>query len=254
MAEDTRAAWQRGALMLGAEVALLGAPAPDTAAARGRGAGPLAGAEPCPTCPGARGGPGGAMAFNPNRDANRANQRARGPAITLAREPALARLAQSSGGELGERAAKVLARVAWAGKPGAPAAAPPPLSAAEQQRFTAGQTLYLARCQGCHQDNGRGQPNLGPALAGSAGVLGPAARVTRVLLHGKEGAVGLMPPAGATMTDEQVASVLTYIRRAWDNGASPVDAAAVSGVRAETAGRTRPWTEAELAAVPADQR
>ena len=35
MAEDTRAAWQRGALMLGAEVALLGAPAPGT---------PLAGA------------------------------------------------------------------------------------------------------------------------------------------------------------------------------------------------------------------
>ena len=148
----------------------------------------------------------------------------------------------------------MLARVAWAGKPGAPAAALAPLSADEQQRFTAGQTLYLARCQACHQDNGRGQPNLGPALAGSAAVLGPAAMVTRVMLHGKEGAVGLMPPAGATMTDEQVASVLTYIRRAWDNTASPVDAAAVSGVRAQTAGRNRPWTEAELLDVAADQR
>ena len=74
------------------------------------------------------------------------------------------------------------------------------------------------------------------------------------MLHGKEGAVGLMPPAGATMTDEEVASVLTYIRRAWDNTASPVDAAAVSGVRAQTAGRNRPWTEAELSAVAADQR
>ena len=38
MAEDTRAAWQRGALMLGAEVAVLGAPAPDTPGGRGRGA------------------------------------------------------------------------------------------------------------------------------------------------------------------------------------------------------------------------
>ena len=162
MAEDTRAAWQRGALMLGAEVALLGAPTPDTPGGRGRGgAGPVAGAEPCPTCPGARGGPGGAMAFNPNRGVNPANQRPQGPAITLAREPALARLAQSNGGELGQRAAKVLARVAWAGKPGAPAAALAPLSAAEQQRFTAGETLYLARCQGCHQDNGRGQPDSG---------------------------------------------------------------------------------------------
>jgi len=256
MAEDTRAAWQRGALMLGAEVAVLGAPAPAPGApgGRGRGAGPLADAEPCPTCPGARGGPGGVSVFNPNRGLNAANQRPQGPAITLAREPALARLAQSNGDELGQRAARVLARVAWAGKPGAPAAAPAPLSAAEQQRFTAGQTLYLARCQGCHQDNGRGQPNLGPALAGSAAVLGPAATVTRVMLHGKEGAFGLMPPAGATMTDEQVASVLTYIRRAWDNTAAPVDAAAVGGVRAQAAGRNRPWTEAELSAVAADQR
>lgn len=192
------------------------------------------------------------MAFNPNRG-DRANQLPEGPAITLAREPALARLAQNNG-ELGLRAASVLARVAWAGKPGAPAVAPAPLSAADQQRFTAGQTLYLARCQGCHQVNGRGQPNLGPALAGSAAVLGPAARVTRIMLHGKEGAFGLMPPAGATMTDEEVASVLTYIRRAWNNTASPVDAAAVSGVRAQTAGRNRPWTEAELSAVAADQR
>ena len=72
------------------------------------------------------------------------------------------------------------------------------------------------------------------------------------MLHGKEGPAGLMPPTGATMTDEQVASVLTYIRRAWDNTASPVDAAAVSSVRAQTAGRDRPWTEAELSAVTAD--
>jgi mono/diheme cytochrome c family protein/glucose/arabinose dehydrogenase len=254
MAEDRRSAWQRDALMLGAEVAVLGVPAPDTPAGRGgEAAGPLAGAQPCPTCPGARGGPGGASVFNPNRGANRANQAPQGEAITLAREPALARLAQSNGDELGQRAARVLARVAWAGKPGAPAAATAPLSAIDQQRFTAGHALYLARCQGCHQDNGRGLPSLGPALAGSAAVLGSEATVTRIMLHGKEGAVGLMPPAGATMTDEQIASVLTYIRRAWDNTASPVDAAAVSRVRGQTAGRNRPWTEAELSAVAADQ-
>ena len=124
MAEDTRAAWQRSALMLGAEVAVLGAPAPGgTPPARGRGAGAAAAAEPCPTCPGARGGPGGASPFNPNRGANLANPRPQGPAITLAREPALAQLAQRTGDVLGQRAAKVLARVAWAGKPGAPAAA-----------------------------------------------------------------------------------------------------------------------------------
>jgi mono/diheme cytochrome c family protein len=71
----------------------------------------------------------------------------------------------------------------------------------------------------------------------------------RVLINGKEGAVGLMPPLGAALSDEQVAAVLTYVRRAWDNAGSPITAADVAPIRALTAGRTSPWTDAELAAL-----
>ena len=71
----------------------------------------------------------------------------------------------------------------------------------------------------------------------------------RVLLHGKEGAIGLMPAHGDTLDDAGIAAVLTYIRRAWGQTAPPVDAAAVEQVRAATAGRTRAWTPEELAQI-----
>ena len=71
--------WQRSALMRGAEVALLGAPAPGSPA--GRRGGRLRATAPCPTCPGGRAGPGGAYAFprrriGPAADAERPDARA----------------------------------------------------------------------------------------------------------------------------------------------------------------------------------
>ena len=37
----------------------------------------------------------------------------------------------------------------------------------------------------------------------------------RILLNGKEGPIGLMPPVGQVLSDDQIAAVLTYIRREW---------------------------------------
>ena len=59
----------------------------------------------------------------------------------------------------------------------------------------------------------------------------------------------LMPPVGASMTDEQLASVLTYVRRSWGNDALPIAPGQVAEVRRETAARKKPWTEPELARV-----
>jgi mono/diheme cytochrome c family protein len=58
-----------------------------------------------------------------------------------------------------------------------------------------------------------------------------------------------MPPIGSTLNDEQLASVLTYVRREWGQAGTPVDPATVSSVRALTADRTRPWTNDELMSV-----
>jgi mono/diheme cytochrome c family protein len=133
----------------------------------------------------------------------------------------------------------------WPGKPGA-AAPLPALTADEQRRFDAGAEVYKNICQACHQPDGRGQDRVAPSLVGSALALAPPEIPARILLNGKEGPVGLMPPIGATLNDDQIAGVLTYIRREWGQPGTPVDPATVKAVRAQTASRTRPWTNDEL--------
>jgi mono/diheme cytochrome c family protein/glucose/arabinose dehydrogenase len=270
IADRRRAAWQRSALLRGAEVSLLGVAAPGSPAGRGRARAPAPAAEdaPCPTCPGGRGGPVGAPAFpRPARvgaalppeggavpaarpgggRGGRSRSGAGGPALKLTRAPAIRPLAASDTGDLGKRATAVLARVEWPGKAGV--AVVEPLTAAERTRFNAGREVYQNLCAACHQADGRGREKMATTLVGSAFALGHPAVPVRVLINGKEGAVGLMPPLGTVLSDEQIAAVLTYIRREWGNTGAPVDAATVARVRRMTAGRARPWTDEDLARI-----
>ncbi|RPI48510.1 MAG: cytochrome c, partial [Acidobacteria bacterium] len=123
------------------------------------------------------------------------------------------------------------------------------LGTADQARFTAGQEIYKNLCEGCHGADGREQPGATPNIAGAAAVVGNPGVPIRVLLHGKEGPVGLMPAHGETLGDAEIAAVLTYVRRAWGQTASPIDPATAQQVRAATAGRTRAWTPEELAQI-----
>ena len=241
----------RTALLNGAEVALLGAPMPETPVAAPRlpalcpicrkNAASSPGG-PCATCPGGRAGPGGAFAFRPvasgkSTGGNRT--------LWLAREPiALVALSQGSG-DLSARSARLLARIQYPGKPGA-LRTHKPLTVDEQRLYDAGAEIYRNLCQGCHLADGRGQENVAPALTGSRFALAPAEIPIRILLHGKEGTLGLMPPVGSTLTNEKTAAVLTYIRREWGQGGSPVQPSEVEAVRVRTKDRTRPWTLAEL--------
>jgi mono/diheme cytochrome c family protein/glucose/arabinose dehydrogenase len=238
VADEARPAWQRSALLRGAEVAVLGAVMPGSTNGR-RGGAPVAQA-PCPTCRGARGGPGGAYAF-PQAPPPPPVRRT----VRLSREPAALAALAGNADDLGTRAAAIMARVEWPGKPGA-AAPIPPLTAEEQARFNAGQEVYKNICQACHQPDGRGQERLAPSLVGSALALAPPEVPVRILLNGKEGTIGLMPPVGSVLSDDQIAGVLTYIRREWGQDGSPVTPETVKEVRALTAGRTRPWTNPEL--------
>jgi putative membrane-bound dehydrogenase-like protein len=263
IADTNRPAWQRSAVLRGAEVALVpNTPMPGNAR---RGAAPSISATaagtpgaPCPTCPGGRAGPGGAYAFDDARGQEQASPtlaarggragrggRGGGPRLRVVREPSTFSALAGGPDELASRAANVLARIDWPGKPGA-AAPIAPLSAADQQRFEAGREVYRNICQACHQPDGQGLARVAPPLVGSALALAPAEVTLRILLNGKEGRVGLMPPIGSTLTDDQIAGVLTYVRREWGQAGDPVDPATVQGVRAETATRTRPWTDEEL--------
>jgi len=166
--------------------------------------------------------------------------------LQLGAEPAaLTRLAQGSG-PAAENARQVLALLDWPGKPPPPAA--PPRSPAEERLFAMGREIYngSGACAGCHGPEGQGVERVGAKLAGSPFVVGAADVPIRILVNGKEGALGLMPPAGQGMNDEELAAVATYIRGGFGNTAAAVVPAQVKETRAAYAHRTTPWTEKEL--------
>jgi mono/diheme cytochrome c family protein len=274
IAEQGRPAWQRQALLAGAEAVLAGAPLPGATAGRGNANAALGGGN----APGARGGPGGARAFpDQPSEANAATARGAGgrgaggrgagagraggagrgrgggASLALASEPSAFVALAESGGELARRVATLLPRLNWPGKPPVAGAAPPaaPLTAEQQRLFAAGQTVFSSLCMACHGDDGRGREKLGPSLIGSQLALARPDIPVRILLQGKEGPVGLMPPLGASLTDEQIAGALTFVRRQWGNDGSAVDPGTVKDTRAATTGRTRPWTNDELLALGA---
>ena len=76
----------------------------------------------------------------------------------------------------------------------------------------------------------------------------------KTLLHGLTGPIdgrsyagGVMVPQGA-QSDEWIAAVASYIRTNLTNNSFTVTPEMVAKVRAANAGRTTPWTHAELAA------
>ena len=108
-------------------------------------------------------------------------------------------------------------------------------------------------CAPCHHANGLGIPNAYPSLVGTAWVIGDPELLIKVTLHGLQGPItvngrpwnAMMMPL-ANLPDGQIAAALTHTRTSWGNAASPITPEQVAKVRAEHAGRTKPWTAAEL--------
>jgi len=145
-------------------------------------------------------------------------------------------------------------RLVWPGKPGAPA--PPvikPLTETQTALFEKGKTIYATLCAACHQPHGFGLDGLAPPLVDSEWVLGKPEVLARIVMHGLAGPVKVsgrtynlaMPPL-PQLTDEDVAGVLTYIRREWEHTASAVETADVTKIREQEKGRLMMWTETEL--------
>ena len=92
-----------------------------------------------------------------------------------------------------------------------------------------GAQLYAKYCLTCHQADGNGVRGQFPPLAGNAKITGRSSDVIRIVLFGLEGPVTVnerdynqLMPAQGYLTDEQIASILTYIRSNWGNKAPPV--------------------------------
>lgn len=120
--------------------------------------------------------------------------------------------------------------------------------------LVAGQRLYTIHCAACHQATGEGTAGKIPPLAGSEWVKGSPTVPARILLAGLGGPIevrglsydGAMPVFGERLKDEQIALIVSYVRHAWDNGASPITASQVAEVRKRVGQRGQPWTAGEL--------
>ena len=157
--------------------------------------------------------------------------------------------------DLHPRAAAANGRLHWPGNTN-PDEELQPLVGDQRSRFTLGRKLFDT-CAACHGFDGMGLQGQAPPLSGSPIATGPEQRAIRVLLQGLQGpieregiAYDLQMPAAPFPDDEQIASLLTYIRRSFGNTADPVDPKTVARIRAETADRPNPWTEPELLEIP----
>ncbi len=141
----------------------------------------------------------------------------------------------------------------------APASTPPALPGTTPHP---GLTIYQRACMSCHQADGRGLPGLFPPLRDADWIKSPdPARLIRITLHGMVGPVSIngipftssapfMPGHGASLTDREIATVLTWIRKEMGGLEAPVTTAAVASIRQAEAGRTALWTQAQLLGIP----
>jgi ubiquinol-cytochrome c reductase cytochrome b subunit len=103
----------------------------------------------------------------------------------------------------------------------------------------AGAAVFTANCSGCHGAAGQGQAGVFPPLAGNPVVVGDATKVIGILNNGLNGSIsvkgatynGQMPAWKGNLTPAQIADVITYIRSAWGNKASPVTEAMVAAAK-----------------------
>ncbi len=110
----------------------------------------------------------------------------------------------------------------------------------EQAVLERGAKLYGEHCTSCHKDDGRGAAPAYPPLAGNRAItMASAINPIRIVLNGgfAPGTTGNprpygMPPYGPSLSDADVAAVVTYIRNHWGNQAAPVSAQEIGRNRA----------------------
>lgn len=99
----------------------------------------------------------------------------------------------------------------------------------EDEMIQRGASIYYTVCVACHQVDGNGIPGVYLPLnqGGMVNIDDPTLFIHTVLF-GRGG----MPRFNTTYSDEDVASIITFVRQEWDNDSGPVTAEQVGDVRA----------------------
>jgi mono/diheme cytochrome c family protein len=123
-----------------------------------------------------------------------------------------------------------------------------------------GQSLYSAKCNGCHGADGKGDGANYPSLVGSAWSTGHTERFSQVILNGLQGptstgkvyGAGVMPAQGSGMSAQDLAFIMTFIRNSFGNSVgdvvTPEMAQAAIDIAAKRSNPAAPVTAEELKA------
>ncbi len=143
-------------------------------------------------------------------------------------------------------AENVFAGTAVEGEKAEEVVVPKHLTGADAKLFTHGAEVYAreGHCTTCHQANGMGLPDAGfPPIAETKWVTENPDRLIKLSLNGLMGPIEVkgksypgqvpMTAFGFLLDDNDVASVLTYVRNSFGNKASPIKPAQVKKIRAE---------------------
>jgi mono/diheme cytochrome c family protein/glucose/arabinose dehydrogenase len=124
-----------------------------------------------------------------------------------------------------------------------------------------GKQLFAVNCQVCHGDDGNGIKGLGAPLNESNWVQGDKSKLLSIVLYGLTGPIKVgnktfVPPdvAGAMpgmstndkLSDQDIAHIVSYIRKAWNNKAGVITEDDVKSVRQKYKGRQESFTMKEL--------
>lgn len=107
-----------------------------------------------------------------------------------------------------------------------------------KQTIAKGKEVYSLYCLPCHQDDGSGVPHLNPPLVKTSYVLGDKKKLIGIVLNGFQEKVeingdiysNVMAPHDF-LTDDEISSVLTYVRNSFGNKAAVVTTADVKTAR-----------------------
>ncbi|MDQ8184614.1 copper-containing nitrite reductase [Pelagicoccus sp. SDUM812002] len=105
------------------------------------------------------------------------------------------------------------------------------------EKMASGERIYASNCAACHQPNGSGIPSAFPPLANSSYFNEAPKKVIDVVVNGLQGPIevngkkynGVMP--AVNLSDQQVASVVTYVLNSFGNDLGEVSSADVMEVK-----------------------
>jgi mono/diheme cytochrome c family protein len=127
------------------------------------------------------------------------------------------------------------------------------VAAPDAETMKRGAAAYAkGTCIACHQPTGAGLPPVFPPLAGSEWVAKSTSIAIRNILHGMQGPITVkgvpynsMMPAVTTLSEKEIADVVTFVSNSWGNTGPTVTEDEVKAIKKKYADRKTPWTAAE---------